>query len=69
MKLEVGNECSQQCNQLYLHYKATKKCWCSPPGNELMEDRGFTVEKYLTPLGVKLITPSFLKWRSQFNEQ
>ena len=34
------------------------------PGNELMADRGFTVEEYLTPLGVKLIIPSFLKGRS-----
>ena len=39
------------------------------PGNELMADRGFTVEEYLTRLGVKLIIPSFLKGRSQFNEQ
>ena len=39
------------------------------PGNELMADRGFTVEEYLTPLGVKHIIPSFLKGRSQFNEQ
>ena len=31
------------------------------PRNELMADRGFTVEEYLTPLGVKLIIPSFLK--------
>ena len=33
------------------------------PRNELMEDCGFTVEEYLTPLGVKLLG------RSQFNEQ
>ena len=31
------------------------------PGNELMADRGFTIEEYLTPLGVKLIILSFLK--------
>ena len=34
-----------------------------------MADRGFTVGEYLTPLGVKLIIPSFSKGRSQFNEQ
>ena len=34
-----------------------------------MTDRGFTVKEYLTPLGVKLIIPSFSKGRSQFNEQ
>ena len=39
------------------------------PGNELMEDHGFTVEEYLTPLGVKLIIPLVFKERSQFNEQ
>ena len=39
------------------------------PGKELMTDRGFTVKEYLTPLGVKLIIPSFSKGRSQFNEQ
>ena len=39
------------------------------PGSELMADRGFTVGEYLTPLGVKLIIPSFSKGRSQFNEQ
>ena len=39
------------------------------PRNELMADRGFTVEEYLTPFWVKLIIPSFLKRRSQFNEQ
>ena len=39
------------------------------PGNELMADRGFTVERYLTPIRVELIIPSFLKGKSQFNEQ
>ena len=39
------------------------------PGNELMEDHGFTVEEYLTPLGVRLIIPLVFKERSQFNEQ
>ena len=39
------------------------------PGHQLMADRGFTVEEYLTPLGVKLIIPSFLKGTSQLNEQ
>ena len=34
-----------------------------------MADRGFTVGEHLTPLGVKLIIPSFSKGRSQFNEQ
>ena len=34
-----------------------------------MADRGFTVVEYLAPLGVKLIIPSFLKGRSQFNKQ
>ena len=39
------------------------------PGNELMADRGFTVEEYLTHLGIKLIIPSYIKGWSQFNEQ
>ena len=34
-----------------------------------MADRGFTVEEYLTPLGVKHTIPLFLKGRSKFNEQ
>ena len=34
-----------------------------------MANHGFAVEEYLTPLGVKLTIPSFLKGRSQFNEQ
>ena len=34
-----------------------------------MADHGFTVEEYLTPLGVKLIIPLVFKERSQFNEQ
>ena len=37
--------------------------------NELMADRRFMVEEYLTPLGIKLIILPFLKERSQFNEQ
>ena len=39
------------------------------PENQRMADRGLTVGECLTPLGVKLITPSFLKEISQFNEQ
>ena len=39
------------------------------PGNELMADRRFTVERYLTPIRVKLIITSFLKGKSQFNEK
>ena len=39
------------------------------PGNELMTDHGFTVEEYLTLLGVKLIIPLVFKEISQFNEK
>ena len=39
------------------------------PGEELMADRGFAIEDYLSPLGVKLVTPSFLKGREQFTEE
>ena len=39
------------------------------PGEQLMADRGFTVEEYLRPLGVSLIIPSFLKGRPQFGEE
>ena len=39
------------------------------PGEELMADRGFTIEDYLSPLGVKLVIPSFLKGREQFTEE
>ena len=38
-------------------------------GEELMADRGFTIEEYLSPLGVKLVIPSFLKGREQFTEE
>ena len=38
------------------------------PVEELMADRGFTVEDYLSPLGVKLVIP-FLKGRDQFTEE
>ena len=39
------------------------------PGEELMADRGFTIEEYLSLLGVKLVIPSFLKGREQFTEE
>ena len=39
------------------------------PGEELMADRGFTIEDYLSPLGVRLVIPSFLKGREQFTEE
>ena len=39
------------------------------PGEELMADQGFTIEDYLSPLGVKLVIPSFLKGREQFTEE
>ena len=39
------------------------------PGEELMADRGFTIEVYLSPLGIKLVFPSFLKGREQFTEE
>ena len=39
------------------------------PGEELMADRGLTTDEYLTPLGVKLVIPSFLKGREQFTEE
>ena len=35
------------------------KMWQS--AEELMVDRGFTIEDYLSPLGVRLAIPSFLK--------
>ena len=38
-------------------------------GEELMADRGFTIEEYLSPLGVKLVIPSFLKGWEQFTEE
>ncbi|XP_065667766.1 uncharacterized protein LOC136088048 [Hydra vulgaris] len=37
-------------------------------GEEVMADRGFTIQDYLSPFGVKLITPSFLRNREQFTE-
>ena len=39
------------------------------PGEELMADRGFTIEEYFSPLGVQLVIPSFLKVREQFTEE
>ena len=39
------------------------------PGEELMADRGFTIEVYLSPLDIKLVIPSFLKGREQFTEE
>ena len=39
------------------------------PGEELMANQGFTIEDYLSPLGVKLVIPSFLKWQKQFTEE
>ena len=39
------------------------------PDEELMADRGFTIEEYLSPLGVQLVIPSFLKGREQFTEE
>ena len=39
------------------------------PGEELMADRGFTIEDYLSPFGVKLLISSFLKGREQFTEE
>nr|XP_047145865.1 uncharacterized protein LOC124818814 [Hydra vulgaris] len=37
-------------------------------GEVVMADRGFTIQDYLSPLGVKLIIPSFLRSREQFTE-
>ena len=34
-----------------------------------MTDQGFTIEDYLSPLGVKLVISSFLKGREQFTEE
>ena len=34
-----------------------------------MADRGFAIEDYLSPLGVKLVIPSFLKGRGQLTEK
>ena len=39
------------------------------PGEELMADRRFTIEDYLSPLGVKLWISSFLKGQEQFTEE
>ena len=39
------------------------------PGEELIADRGFTREDYLSPLEVKLVIPSFLKGWEQFTEE
>ena len=39
------------------------------PDEELMADRGFTIEDYLSPLGVKLVIPSFLKGQENFTEE
>ena len=39
------------------------------PGEELMADRLFTIEDYLSLLGVKLVSPSFLKGRGQITEE
>ena len=36
-------------------------------GDEVMADRGFTIEKLLAPLGVGLNTPPFLGRRSQMD--
>lgn len=37
-------------------------------GDGIMADRGFTIQEYLTPLGVDLVIPSFLKGREQLTE-
>ena len=39
------------------------------PDEELMADRGFTIEDYLSPLGVKLVIPSFLKRQENFTRK
>ena len=39
------------------------------PAEELMADKGFTTEDYLTPLGVKLVVTSFLKEPEQFTQE
>ena len=44
-------------------------CQMWEPGEELMADRGSTIEEYLSPLGAKLVVPSFLKGREQFTEE
>ena len=44
-------------------------CQMWEPGEDLMVDWGFTIEDYLSPLGVKLVIPFFLKGREQFTEE
>ena len=44
-------------------------CQMWEPDEELMADRGFTIEDYLSPLGVKLVIPSFLKGQEIFTEE
>ena len=37
------------------------------PGDSLMADKGFDIEEYLIPLGVKLNIPPFLRGKTQFD--
>ena len=39
------------------------------PSEELIADRGFTIEDYLSPLGIKLVILSFLKGWEYFTEE
>ena len=38
------------------------------PGDSVMADKGFDIEEYLIPLGVKLNIPPFLRGKVQFNQ-
>ena len=37
------------------------------PGDSVMADRGFDIEEFLIPLGVKLNIPPFLRGKTQFD--
>ncbi len=37
------------------------------PGDSIMADKGFDIEEYLIPLGVKLNIPPFLRGKTQFD--
>ena len=39
----------------------------SEPGDSVMADKGFNIEEYLIPLGVKLNIPPFLRGKTQFD--
>ena len=44
-------------------------CQMWEPDEELMVDREFTIEDYLSPSGVKFVIPSFLKGQEKFTKE